>query len=120
MDKHKASYSHNFDFFRRLLSMMSPSVLVVIVLSFTAFRVEEKYTSEYWGYNAILIAITVYLAIVLFVIWHDFDAYKKTFNKGYCIFNFIISCFFTFVTILLMFYGVFSASSLYETITITK
>lgn len=120
MDQLKASYSNNFDFFRRILSMMSPSVLVVMVLSFTAFRVEEKYTSEHWAYYSLMVAIVGYLAVILFVIWDDLDAYKKTFNQGYLIFNFIIACFFTFVAILLLIYGVYSAGSLYSSLTIAK
>lgn len=112
MNKSKLPPEHAFDFFRRTLQLVSPTILLTIALSFAAYTTPE----DSFKYQLFILLIPISLMTVMAVIF--FDLLIQNGKEGISITNKI----FNWIFYILMFcflaalikYGLHSSAALYN------
>jgi len=104
-----------FEFFRRTLSLISPSVMVIFMLSLAAFFIEEKHGSDSFKYQLLMASIVIFIWFVSFAVLFDLNKNYKGFNLSYLAKLFVFA-----VTIFwcggIVYVGVINAASVYALI----
>lgn len=84
-----------FEFFRRTLSLISPSVMVIFMLSLAAFFIEDKDGSNSFKYQLLMVSIVVFIGFVAFAVLFDLNKNYEGVNLSYLakLFVFIVTLF---------------------------
>lgn len=105
-----------FEFFRRSLSLLSPSVMVVLILSLAAFFIEDEYGTDSLKYQIITYSIFIFMGFVIIALLYDLNRNFKGVD-----FNYLAKLFIFLATLILsigIFYiGVINAANIYTLIT---
>ena len=72
-----------FEFLRRTMSLISPSMVVVFMLSLGAFFIKDKFGSESYQYKILIGGIVVFIALIILAILHDLHKNYSKVNINY-------------------------------------
>lgn len=104
-----------FEFFRRTIALISPSVMVVFMLSLGAYFTEDKHGHDSLKYQLLTASIAIFIGIVAFAVLHDLIKNYTRFNLNYLAKLFVFA-----VTLILcggiIYVGVLNAASMYALI----
>ncbi|MGK4233844.1 hypothetical protein ACK2MR_22350 [Providencia hangzhouensis] len=104
-----------FEFFRRTLSLISPSVMVIFMLSLAAFFIEDKDGSNSFKYQLLMASIVVFIGFIAFAVLFDLNKNYEGVNLSYLakLFVFIVTL---FLCGGIVYVGVINAASMYALI----
>ncbi|SUC13747.1 Uncharacterised protein [Proteus vulgaris] len=72
-----------FEFLRRTMSLISPSMVVVFMLSLGAFFSKDKFGSDSYQYKVLIGGIVVFIALIIVAIFHDLHKNYSKVNLNY-------------------------------------
>ena len=108
-------YSDFFEFLRRTMSLISPSVMVILMLSLGAFFTEDKFGNNSYQYKILIGSIVIFIFLIAIAILYDLHKGNSDFNLGYICKLFIFA-----ITIILcsgiIYVGVVSGANMYSLI----
>jgi hypothetical protein len=105
-----------FDFLRQTMSLLSPTTLMIIVLSFFTFLSEDKWGSSSFQYKALTFLSALVWIVITIAIFVDFWAKSKGHGALAWIANSIILAFFIVFIGMILYYAVINAATLYSAI----
>ncbi len=114
--KEKFNVAISLDYFRKIMSLISPTVMVLTILSLFMFVAEDEYTKQSWQYRALTISSVAVLLVVTFTIIHDCFS---EFGKRSCLNKMINIIFFIFFFVFIwfvLFYGVMNGANVYSSL----
>ncbi|ARA21110.1 MULTISPECIES: hypothetical protein [Proteus] len=104
-----------FEFLRRTMSLISPSVMVVLMFSLGAFFTEDKFGNNSYQYKTLIGSIVFFIVLVVIAILYDLHKGNSDFNLGYICKLFIFA-----ITIILcgaiIYIGVVNGANMYSLI----
>ena len=107
------NYNDFFDYLRRTISLVSPLAMMVMVISFAAFSVEDKYGAGSWQYLSLrVMTILVAIGSSIIVLFDAFQRRKRV-SKCNLFANIVVFILFASLCYLLIGFGLSNAANLH-------
>ena len=106
-----------FEFVRRMLSVMSSSIIVMFTLCLCAYFTEDKYTSHSWQYQTLIASIVVFIGLIAVAVLVDAQKSDATQGiSGTFILYALFSLFALIILISIVYITAYNANLLYNTL----